>query len=90
MNRFAEIGDGSRRRLRQPGNEPQQGRFARSGAAQQPDDLALRQLEIDAVEHQVLAAVGARKRLLQVMDVEQSGAHIGSSSQPEFALGETV
>ena len=44
-HRLAEIGDGAGRRLRQAGDQPQQGRLARAGAAEQPDDLALRQLQ---------------------------------------------
>ena len=76
VHRLAEIGDGAGRRLRQAGDQAQQRRLARSGAAEQADDLSLRQRQFDAVEHQMLAAVGARKGLSQRVNVEQSGAHI--------------
>ena len=73
VDRLAEIGDGARRRRRQAGDQAQQGRLARAGAAEQSDDLALRKRKFDAVEHQKLAAVGARESLAQRMNVEQCG-----------------
>ena len=72
VHRLAQIGDGAARRQRQAGDQAQQGRFAGPGAAEQPDDLALLQREFDAVEHQMLAAVGARERLAQTVNVEES------------------
>ncbi len=86
-HRLAEIGDGAGRRRHQAGDRAQQRRFARSGAAEKPDDLALDQLQLDAVEHQKLAAVGARKGLAQPMDVEKGGAaHDAASTDPELAF----
>ncbi len=75
VHRLAKIGDGPARRRRQARDQAQQCRFARSGAAQEADDLALHQGQFDVVEHQMLAAVGARKRVAQRMNVEQSGRH---------------
>ena len=74
-HRLAQIGDGAVRRFRQAGNEPQQGRLAGASAAEQSDDLSLRQLKIDAVEHQVLAAVGPREGLTQAVNIEEGGGH---------------
>ena len=85
VHRLAEIGDGAGRRLRQPGDQPQQSRFARTGAAEETDDLTFVERELDAVEHQQLAAVGAREGLAQFVNVEQSG-HVRASSEPEFAF----
>ncbi len=75
MNRLAEIGDCAGRRFGQTGNQAQQSRFARAGAAEQADDLALRERQLDAVEHQMLAAIGARKRLAERVNVEEGGGH---------------
>ena len=43
--------------------------------------------KLDIVEHQVLAAVGARKGLPQGMNIEERGGHGNTLSQPEFAFG---
>ena len=72
---LAEIGDGSSGRRHEARDQAQQRRLARPGAAEQPDDLPLPELQLDAVEHQKLAAVGARKSLTQSMNIEQRGAH---------------
>ena len=83
--------------MRQAGDEPQQGRLAGSGAAQQADDLALHDLKLDAVEHHKLAAVRLGEGVTQTVDVEESSAHGGgthgngtlgnASAEPEFAFG---
>ena len=51
-DRLAHIAQVAGRRLRQPGDQAQQGRLARARPPQQPDDLPLPQLEIHALEHQ--------------------------------------
>ena len=78
-HRLTEIGDGAARRLRQAGDEPQQGRLAGSGAAQQADDLALHDLKLDAVEHYKFAAVRLGEGVTQTVDVEESSAHGGGT-----------
>ena len=47
------------------------------------------QLEIDAVEHQMLAAVGSRERLAQRRECRAARRSLmaSSSAQPEFAFG---
>ena len=47
-------------RLRQTRDQAQQRRLARSRAAEQPDDLPLVQLQIHALEHQQVVAIGLR------------------------------
>jgi hypothetical protein len=61
--------------LRQARDQAQQSRLARSGTAEETDDLALIERQFDTVEHEMLAAVGARERLTQAMNIEQSGGH---------------
>ena len=56
------------------------------------DDLALRDLKLDTVEHQKIAAVGLGKGVTQTVNVEErsahvSGAHGNASAEPEFAFG---
>ncbi len=58
----AHIGQAAALRLRQPGDQPQKGGFARAGAAQQADNLALLQGEIDIVQHQQFLTAAARGR----------------------------
>src|SRR5262249_7033163 len=55
-DRIAEIVHGTGRWMRQAGNNPQQSRFARTGAAQEPDNLALFKLEFDAIKHDEFAS----------------------------------
>ena len=51
---IAEIDDGAAVGLRQTGDEPQQRRFAGTGPAEKPDDLALPQCEIDVIEYRAI------------------------------------
>ena len=74
VHRMAEISNCPGRRRHQAGDGAQQGRLAGAGTAEKPDDLALRQLQIDAVKHQKLAAVGARKGLAQRVNIEKACA----------------
>ena len=74
-HRLAEISDRASRSRHQAGDRAQQRRLAGPGAAKQADDLALHQFQLDAVEHQMLAAVGARESLAQRMNVEKRVAH---------------
>ena len=75
QHRLAQIGDRAGRGRHQAGDRAQQRRLAGPGAAEQPDDLALDQFQLDAVEHQMLAAIGARESLAQRMNVEKRVAH---------------
>ncbi|MEJ0041406.1 MAG: hypothetical protein WDM81_04020 [Rhizomicrobium sp.] len=56
VDRMAEIGQRAALRLGEARDEPQEGRFSRAGAAEQPHDLALLERQLDAVEHQQFAA----------------------------------
>ena len=51
----------ARGRRDQPGDDAQQRRFARSGAAEQADDLACADRQIDIFEHQQVLAAALRK-----------------------------
>jgi hypothetical protein len=75
IHRLAQIGDRAVRRLREASNQPQQRRFAGAGAAEQADDLALGDFELDAVEHQKIAAVGLGEGVTKTVNVEKRGAH---------------
>src|ERR1700677_832483 len=59
-HRVAEVLHLTRAWLRETCDQAQQRRLARSGAPQQPHDLSLAQLEVHAVEHEQLLAVGLR------------------------------
>ena len=54
-------------------DDPQQGGLAGAGAAQEADDLALPQLEIDAVQHQEVIGLALGIGLADVLDVQHHG-----------------
>ena len=62
-------------RLRQARDQSQQRRLARSGAAEQTDDFAFLQRQIDVVEDQQVFAVGLRERLTARLNLQQCVAH---------------
>jgi hypothetical protein len=70
-DRVPEILHLARARLRETGDQAQERRLARSRAAEQPHDLSFAQLEVHAVEHQELLAIGLRKRLAHLAALEQ-------------------
>ncbi len=57
--------------LGQSRDQTQQGGFARTGSAEQADDLPLAQLEIHALQYQQLGAVRLRKGLADVCALQQ-------------------
>ena len=77
----AHIGEIAALRLRQAGDQAQQGGFAGAGAAEQADDLALLQGEIDIVQHQQFLAAAARKGAAHMFDVRE-GPPSCSSRRP--------
>ncbi|GCC44401.1 hypothetical protein chiPu_0028598, partial [Chiloscyllium punctatum] len=72
-DRLAPAGRSPRRRRDQPCDDPQQGRLARSRAAEQPDDLAGMNRQVDILEHQQLLAASLRERAADAADVDQGG-----------------
>ena len=54
-----------------PGDQAQQGGFARAGTAQQADDLALLQGEIDVIQHQQFLAAAAREGAAHMFDIQK-------------------
>ena len=61
-----QIGEMAGGRLRQTRDQPQQGRLARTRPAEQTHDLPLAQLEVHALEHQQILAIGLGKCLAHV------------------------
>jgi len=64
----------------EPGHDAQQRRLARPRLAEQGDDLAFGEREVDAVEHLARRAVGSAKRLPDAAQFEQCPGHVDSSS----------
>ena len=69
-NGRAHIGKTAALRLRQARDQAQQGGLAGAGTAQQADDLAFLQGEIDVVQHQQFLAAAARKGAAHMFDVQ--------------------
>ena len=63
----------ARGRRDQAGDDAQQRRLARSGAAEQADDLAGADRQIDLFEHQQFLAAALRKGAADAADIEQVG-----------------
>jgi hypothetical protein len=59
------------------GDDAQQCRLARSGAAQQADDFAGVDCEIDFFQHQQVLAAAFRKRTADATDIQQAGRFYG-------------
>lgn len=74
-DRPAEIADAAGGRWREAGDQPEQCRLARAGTAEQADDLAFVQGQVDAIQHQQFAAIGARKGLAQAANL-QNGCRV--------------
>ena len=74
-HRLAAIDDIARRRPRQTGDQPQQRRLSRAGAAQQSDDFALYKRQIDVIENKQLLAIRLGKGLAARIDLQQCFAH---------------
>src|SRR6185437_9111654 len=54
-------------------DDPQQRRLARSGTAEQPDDLAGVDGQVDLLQHGESLAASLRKRTAHALDVDQAG-----------------
>ena len=59
----------------QPGHDAQHGRFSRAGLAEQRDDLAFPEREIDAMQHRARRAVGGAERLAHGFEFEYRSGH---------------
>ncbi|MGY4448483.1 hypothetical protein ACVWZR_003143 [Bradyrhizobium sp. i1.3.1] len=68
---LAATGRLSRRRADQTGDDPQQGGLAGAGAAEQADDLARADRQVDLVQHQELFAAAFREGSADTADVDE-------------------
>ena len=71
VDHFAAASGVARGGRDQARDDSQQGRFARSGAAEQAHDLAGADGEVDLFKHQQLLAASLRKRAADIADIEQ-------------------
>src|SRR6202041_800841 len=74
VQRGAPVGHGARRRRDQPGDAAQEGRFPRSGLAEQGHDLALPQRERDPVQHRQGPPVRGGERLVHPLGLQDHRA----------------
>ena len=70
--------DRAGRGLDQAGDDAQQGGFARAGAAEQADDLAFADGQVDIVEHQDLIAAALLEGSADLADVDERGRRCDS------------
>ena len=77
VQRGAPVGNGACRGRDQAGDAAQQRRFARTGLAEQRDDLPLSQGERDAVKHRQGAPVGSGERLGHAANFDDHRAGAG-------------
>src|SRR5205807_8804835 len=73
----ARNGDVAAGRRHQAGNDAQEGRFPAARAAEQGDDLAVGEREVDVVEYQHIAGAAFAKNLAQMVDHDERRVQAG-------------